>query len=134
MIKSIIDKYRSKEKDLNCAEIMLLSANEAYDIKLEKETVKAIAAFGGGMGVEGVCGAISGSLAALSSMFVNERAHESTKIKDISKEFFKIFQKKLGTNNCKELKSKYRTAEFGCRDMLYAAGETLEEIVNKERK
>lgn len=134
MIKDIIDKYRSKERDLNCAEIMLLSANEAYNLKLQNETVKAVAAFGGGMGVEGVCGAISSSLAVLGIMFVNERAHESTKIKDISKGFFDLFQKKLGTNNCKELKSRYRNEEFGCRDILYAAGGALEEIINNERK
>lgn len=134
MIKDIIDKYRSKERDLNCAEIMLLSANEAYNLKLQNETVKAMAAFGGGMGVEGVCGAISSSIAVLGIMFVNERAHESTKIKDISKEFFDLFQKKLGTNNCKELKSRYRNEEFGCRDILYAAGGALEEIINNERK
>lgn len=134
MIKDIIDKYRSREMDLSCSEIMLLSANEAYNLNLQKETVKAMAAFGGGMGVEGVCGAISGSLAALGVMFVNERAHESSKIKSISKEFFDLFQKKLGTNNCKELKSRYRNEEFGCRDILYAAGGALEEIINNERK
>lgn len=95
-IKLLIEKakkYYDKTYNFNCAETMLYAANKEYNMNLTKETFKTMAAFGGGMGVESVCGAITGSLAALSILSTIEKGHESDRIKNLSKEFFLRFLK-----------------------------------------
>lgn len=133
MLLDKVKKYYGKEYDLNCAETMIYAANEEYSLNLDKNTLKTMSAFGGGMAVESVCGAITGALAVIGIMFTKERSHESTKIKELSKEFFNRFQGKLGTVNCGELKAKYRNDEDRCSKMMYAAAEILEAIILENR-
>lgn len=134
MLIDKIKKYYSEEYDLNCAETIIYAANEEYKLNLDKITLKTMAAFGGGMGVESVCGAITGSLAVLGIAFTKERAHESEKIKELSQEFFKKFEDKLGTKGCKDLKEKYRNDEIRCGIIIDTAAEILDEIVRREKK
>jgi C_GCAxxG_C_C family probable redox protein len=134
MLLENVRKYYGKEYDLNCAETMLYAANDEYDLKLDKNALKTMSAFGGGMAIESVCGAVTGSLAALGIIFTKERAHESDKIKELSKEFFKAFEDKLQTSNCKELKDRYRNDEVRCSSILYAAAEALDKIVTREKE
>lgn len=133
MLLDNVKKYYSKEYDFNCAETMLYAANEEYNLNLDKNALKTMAAFGGGMAIESICGAVTGSLAVLGIMFTKERSHESEKMKQLSQEFFKGFEDKLNTSNCKELKEKYRNDEIRCSSILYAAAEVLEDIVARER-
>jgi len=133
MLLDNVKKYYDKEYDFNCAETILYAANEEYGLNLDKNTLKTMAAFGGGMAIESICGAVTGSLAVLGIMFTKERAHESEKVKQLSQEFFQRFEDKLTTSNCKELKEKYRNDEIRCSSILYAAAEVLERIVLRER-
>lgn len=126
-------KYYGKTYDLNCAETILYAANEEYNMNLSKETFKTMAAFGGGMAIESVCGVITGSLAVLSILFTKDRGHESDKVKNVTKEFFEKFNDKLGTDNCAELKLKYRNDEVRCELMIETAAIILDEIVQKEK-
>lgn len=126
-------KYYDKSYNFNCAETMLYAANEEYNMNLSKETLKTMAAFGGGMGIESVCGAITGSLAALSILFTIEKGHESDRIKNLSKEFFQKFTNTLGTDNCAKLKEKYKNDEIRCTIMIETAAKVLDEIVIREQ-
>lgn len=130
MLRDKLQKYR--QQDYNCAETMFYAANEEYDMDLDKQTLKTMAGFGGGMGVESVCGAITGSLATLSVMFTVQRGHESDRLKDLSIEFFEKFKAKLGTDNCTKLKKSYKTDQDGCSLMLKTAADILDEIVKRE--
>lgn len=134
MLLEKVRKYYGKEYDLNCAETMLYAANEEYNMNLTKETFKTMAAFGGGMAIESVCGVITGSLAVLSILFTKDRGHESDKVKNISKEFFKQFNEALKTDNCAELKKLYRNDETRCSLMVKVAAEILDKIVHGEEK
>lgn len=131
MLKEAIKKYYDVQRDLNCAEAMLYAANEAYDMRLQKETLRAVAGFGGGMGVEDVCGAITGGIAVLSMIFVKDRAHESTLIKELTAIFIQRVQERLGTTNCKLLKERYRQDESRCAPIVEVAAEVLEEIIDE---
>jgi C_GCAxxG_C_C family probable redox protein len=133
MLLDNVKKYYDKKYDFNCAETMLYAANEEYALKLDKKALKTMAAFGGGMAIESVCGAVTGSLAVLGIMFTKERAHESDKIKQLSQEFFQRFEDKLSISNCRELKEKYRNDEIRCSSILYAAAEVLDDIVVREK-
>lgn len=130
MLRDKLKKYR--DQDYNCAETMLYAANEEYNMGLTKQTLKTMAGFGGGMGVESVCGAITGCLAVLSVMFTVQRGHESDRLKNLSIEFFEKFKAKLGTDNCTELKKLYKTEQDGCDLMLKTAADILDEIVKRE--
>ncbi|QCX34750.1 hypothetical protein FDN13_14150 [Caloramator sp. E03] len=132
MLKETAFKYYSKDYDLNCAETILYAAKEEYKLNLDKNTLKTMAAFGGGMAVEGVCGAISGAIATLGILFTKDRAHESDRIKLLTKEFIEKFIERLGTENCKILKDKYRNDDIRCEKMIITSAEILDEIVKRE--
>ncbi|NMM65442.1 hypothetical protein HBE96_22965 [Clostridium sp. P21] len=134
MLKNTARKYYSEKYNLNCAETIIYAANEEYHMKLDKKTLKTMAAFGGGMGIESICGVITGSLAVLGILFTKKSAHESDKIKELSQEFFQKFEDKLGTNECESLKERYRNDEIRCSIMVDTAADILEQIVKREKR
>ena len=132
MLKNIAEKYYSPEYDLNCAETLLYAANEAYNLNLPKDALKTMAGFGGGMVIEDVCGALTGAIAALGVLYVEDKAHESEILKTLVPDLIQKFEEKLGTKNCKLLKDKYREDEpIKCKKIVLIAALALEEVVNK---
>lgn len=129
-----INKYYTKEYDFNCSEVMIYASNDEYNMNLKSDTFKAMSAFGGGMGIESVCGAITGSLAVIGILFTKEKAHEGDRVKKLCQEFFQNFETKLSTNNCGLLKAKYKNDDIGCRVMIETSAEILDEIVKREQK
>ncbi|AYE34654.1 C-GCAxxG-C-C family (seleno)protein [Clostridium septicum] len=131
----LVEKTRElydKKYDLNCAECILKAANECYDLNLSNQTIKAMAAFGGGMAIESVCGGATGAIAAIGIMFTEERGHKSPHVKIMTSEFMNMFKDNLGTLNCDELKLKYRENEDDrCLYMMLVAAKTLEQVVEK---
>ena len=134
MLINKVNKYYTSEYDLNCSEVMIYAASDEYNMNLKSETFKTMASFGGGMGIESTCGAITGSLAVIGILFTNKRAHKGGRVKTLCQEFFKKFKEKLGTDNCTMLKAKYKNQEVGCRLMIETATEILDEIVIRELK
>ena len=90
-----------------------------------------MAAFGGGMGVGSVCGALTGALAVLGVMFVEDKAHESSETKEMASEFFNRFVEKLTTENCTKLKEMYRDDLTKCDLVVRYSNEILEDMINK---
>lgn len=125
-------KYYDKSFDLNCAECILYSANEEYNLGLCKDDFKLAGGFGGGIAVEDACGALTGAVMVLGRLFVNERAHESERIKILTREYIEKFRERLKTYNCRELKALYRDDDKRCIDIITASAEILDEIVRRE--
>ncbi|MBG0765204.1 MAG: C-GCAxxG-C-C family protein, partial [Tissierellales bacterium] len=134
MLTDKVMKYYSEENDLNCAESMLYGANEEYDLNLSEDALKTMSAFGGGMAVESVCGALTGAVAALGVMFTGDKSIDKDRRKEIIADFYREFEKKLGTDNCELLKEKYRDEVDGCLKVVELSAEVLEEIVSKYDK
>lgn len=134
MLMDKINKYYTAKYDLSCSEVMMYAASDEYNINLQSETFKTMSSFGGGMGIESVCGAITGSLAVIGILFTKERAHEGDRVKKLCQEFFQKFETKLSTNNCGVLKAKYKKEDTGCRVMIETAANILDEIVIRELK
>lgn len=135
MLVKNIEKYYSKEYDLNCAEAVLYAANETYDLGLDAKALKLAAGFGGGMNINGPCGALTGAVMALGALYIKERAHEGDKIKNLEKELFERYEEKMGDILCHPLKEMHRTEEKRCLEVIKAAGEILQDIVeNNERQ
>ena len=126
-------KYYNKEYNFNCAETIMYAANDAYSLNLDKNTLRTMSAFGGGMCIGDTCGAITGALAVLAIIFTKQKSHESDKIKKLTVEFFNKFTDVLGMKNCIELKNEYFNNEERCSKMLYTSAEILEQLI-KENK
>jgi len=133
MLKDLLMKGYGKEQKYNCAEKILYGANEVYNLGLGKETMKLAAGFGGGMGIESTCGAITASIMVLSKLFVENTAHES-EIKEISREFLKRYKDEMNSIECALLKKNYRTEEKGCDDVIIKAAEILDEVIAERMK
>ena len=83
------------------------------------------------MGIESVCGALTGAVMALSSKYVENIAHEDEKIKELTEKLFQQYEKEMGSTNCKELKAKYRKENIGCKNVILAAAKVLDNIVEE---
>lgn len=134
MLVETMKKYYDKKYDLNCAECILTATNEEYDLDVPKKAIKSMAAFGGGMGIGSVCGAITGSIAALGIMFAEDRGHASPQVKEMTVELISNFNEKLGSMDCIQLKEMYyENQEYRCIKMMEIAAISLEEIINKNK-
>jgi Xaa-Pro dipeptidase len=134
MLTDKVMKYYLEDNDLNCAETMIYGANEEYDLNMSEDALKTMSAFGGGMAVESVCGALTGAVAALGVMFTGDKSIDKDRRKEIIADFYREFEKKLGTDNCELLKEKYRDEVDGCLKVVELSAEVLEEIVSKYDK
>ncbi len=132
MLKELIASGFGEDLDLNCAEKILYGANDVYHLGLSPKSLKVAAGFGGGMGIESVCGALTASVMVLSSLFVEKNAHESTRIKDLSRELFSAYAEEMQEIDCAPLKKMYRTEEKKCFDVILKAAEVLDRIVERE--
>ena len=70
------------DKDYNCAEAVLLWADERYGLGVAPEDVKLVSGFGGGLGCGENCGALLGAMAALSKAQVRDRGHATPGFKE----------------------------------------------------
>lgn len=120
--------------DLNCAETMLYSANEYFELGLSDEALKASAPFGGGMGREKACGAATGALMALGCLFATERSHRDPRIGDIRDEFLRRFQATFGSLDCRDIKHSHRSEGRGCKPVVELAATVLESVISEYRR
>ncbi len=130
MLKEKAAVYYTPLYDYNCAEAMIYAANDVYELNLSKDTLKVMAGFGGGMAVESTCGALAGGIAVLGILFVKEKAHESDQMKNLVTEFMNLFETRMGTIYCGELKDRYREEPpQKCRCVVEVAADILEKIL-----
>ena len=132
MLSELIKEGFGEKEDLNCAEKILQGANTAYSLGLDDDALKLAAGFGGGMAIEDKCGALTASIMVLGRLVVKERAHESTRIKELTKELFEEYRKEMDSIDCAPLKEKHRTEELKCRNVIVKAAEVLDRIVERE--
>jgi C_GCAxxG_C_C family probable redox protein len=118
-------------EDMNCAESLIYAANDEYHLGLDETGLKTMAGFGGGMGVETTCGALSGAIAAISVRFTKTKAHDNPEVREICKAFLENFLDKRGSIICGPLKEMYRNESFRCMPVVEMAAEELEKIMKE---
>lgn len=121
-------KYYYGELDKNCAEALLLAANEVYGLDISETDINLFAGFGGGMGCQSTCGALSGVMGILSKLYGDKPKDE---FRAICGEFVSKFQSRLGSISCDELSAKYKTEADRCIKAVVMTAEVLEEYINK---
>jgi C_GCAxxG_C_C family probable redox protein len=134
MLAELIRTGYGIDEDLNCAETILYGANIVYQLGLDGGDLKVAAGFGGGMAIESVCGALTGAIMVLGRLFVEERAHESSRIKDLTQELFDSYTEEMGSIYCAPLKEAHRTETLKCRIVILKAAEILDGIIEGEIK
>jgi C_GCAxxG_C_C family probable redox protein len=132
MLKETAKKYWTEDYDLNCAECIIYAANEKYNLNLSQQTLKVMAGFGGGMATGDVCGVVTGSIGVIGIMFTEVSGHKSPIIKEMTREFIRRFNEKLGYIKCVDLKKEYIN-EKKCKLMIETGAEILDDIILKEK-
>jgi C_GCAxxG_C_C family probable redox protein len=120
------------KNDLNCAETILYGSNERYDLGLDHRALKLAAGFGGGMGVETTCGALTGAVMVLGRIFAKEKGHDTPRLKELCAVFLEEYRRQMGSIDCKVLKDRYWTKKRECHGIILKAAEILEQTIAGE--
>lgn len=119
------------EGDYNCAESILLAANEEYDLNIPKDSYKLLSPFGGGMGCGKACGAVCGALAVLGYMNVDGRAHATEGFKDLCANFVAKVEQECKCIDCSVIKPQFFVEGQRCLGAVIRIGELLEEYIKE---
>ncbi len=119
------------EENLNCSETILFAADRVYGLNLSKDAKKLSAGFGGGMGVEKCCGAITGGVMAVSALFVKGSAKADESFKEINREIFEAVERELGCTDCAGLKARHRDEVEGCKPIISRIGGIVEAVIDR---
>ena len=131
MLREIANDFYMNQ-NYNCGECILQAANKAYDLGLNERALKLASGFGAGMGCGNTCGTLSAAMSVLSLLFCEGKAHETEGFGDLCAEYVASFQKALGSDNCEELKARYRYPEGDDRRCLITvekAADVLEAFI-----
>ena len=125
MIRDFVETYYL-EGDYNCAETLLLAANDAYALGLPEGAHRLVSDFGAGMGCERACGAVCGALAALGCLRANGRAHATEGFKELSAGFVNKVEAECGSIECSALMERYRKEDTRCLDTVLRIADALD--------
>ena len=133
MLRDVAAKYYF-DGDHNCAESVLLAANEVYGFGLDEKTCfRMVSAFGGGLGCGLLCGAAAGAMAALGQAAVETRAHATPGFKELCAQTAKELEEALGDMNCSVLRPKFFTKENRCYETVCRAADMIEKRIDALR-
>lgn len=133
MLADVAENY-FLQGDFNCAESVLLAANDVYELGLDKDSChRLVSAFGGGMGCGLLCGAIAGAMAALGQAAVTERAHVTEGFKELCADTAAKMEEALGSVNCSVIKPELFVEGRRCAETVRRAADVLEKQMAKLR-
>lgn len=128
--------YSVEERKLyhmNCAEILLLAANEKYNLNLDERFIKAVCPYGGGLYTENTCGSLLGAIASIGVMYTEDKPSENLKMKDLTKKFVQEFYEEFGSLDCKYIKEHHRSETEGCNPVKIRTAQVFERVVNGDK-
>lgn len=132
MLKDLAAQYY--KQGYNCAESITRAGNEYYNLGLDEKAFRMTGAFGGGLQVGDICGALSGSACVISSKYIETKAHECADLRPIMLKLVRAFQTKFSSRLCAQIKAKFYSKEVACLNTVTTAAEVLEETINEYEK
>lgn len=120
--------------DYNCSEAFLLALNDKYLLNIPMESIKLLSGCGLGMGCMKTCGVLPSGLAALGAILVEQRAHATENFSAVCAGLVNEFISKLGSDQCTELREKYRQDDVRCLKTIELAAEAFEEYLDSIKK
>ncbi len=107
--------------------------NASEKLELSESNYKAMGAFGGGVSCEHLCGAISGGVAAISTL-INKGDEESLNLaKEKTVVYFNGMKEAFGSVLCADIMPVWRKEDTRCFAVVHKASQLLDEILNKEK-
>lgn len=134
MLIKAAEKYYF-DMDYNCAESVLMAANEAYGLGLGADAHHLLSGFGGGIGCGSVCGALAGAVAVLGCVLVEDHAHATEGFRERCAAFAAAFEQELGSQMCSAVKPVHAdpTGKRRCFAPVEAACRLLERELGAPR-
>ena len=135
-----LEKYLTMPNaHINCAECTSMALTDALGVGNGMEDARYMAAFGGGMGCGGVCGALVGAESALGRYMVSRLPEGSVPIGDscpelreLSAEYHDRFCQEFGSEFCRDLKTGWAEEHPDkCRDLMRCACDLMEELLRE---
>ncbi len=135
IIQRMIDEENSHGAELklyhyNCAELIVIAANEKYDLKLGDRAGNLVAGFGGGMFSGLACGALTGAIVVLSKMYKAERPTDDKQLKAKVRLMISMFRERFEDTECSVLKDRSNQVCDNCVDIKFETARILEEVIN----
>lgn len=129
MLRDHIDKYYF-DGNYNCAESVLLAANDYYDLGLDEKAIKVVSGYGAGMQTGNVCGTLLSGISILSLKYVETKAHESEDIKPAVTLLMERFKAEIGESIlCDDIKPCYFVEGQRCRETVVKACDVIEKVL-----
>ncbi len=124
LAERVMEYYAEREK--NCAEAMLLAANDQYDLHLTQDDVVLLSGFGGGMGCGRLCGSLASAIAVLGKLYASRED-----FRELCARFVAFFEEKLDcqSTDCQLIAAKYKNEKTRCLSAVLLSAETLESFI-----
>lgn len=129
MLKDVAIAYY--QQGYNCAESILRAGNDYYGLELHDKDMVMAAAFGGGLQIGDVCGALSGAACVVSSKYVEKKAHECKDLRKLTQMLVLAFQKRMGSRLCAQIKPVFHSKEIKCQNTVAEGAEVLEQVIRE---
>jgi C_GCAxxG_C_C family probable redox protein len=131
-LSELVNSGYMQKKDLNCAETILYGADEVYNLGLDPRALKLAAGFGSGMGAKATCGALTGAIMVLGSIFAKQKGHDTPRLKELCAEFLEEYRREMGSIDCEVLKDRYWTEDRECHSVVLKSAQILEKLIAEE--
>lgn len=132
MLKDIAISYY--QQGYNCAESILRAGNDVYQLGLHDKDMIMVAAFGGGLQIGDLCGALSSAACVISSRYVETKAHDYKELQAITQQLVLAFQKQMGARQCAQIKPNFFTPQLRCQNTVANAADILQEVIFRWEK
>lgn len=127
------EHYRNQETlSYNCAECVLLGANDCLHLQIDTNTLKALGAYGGGAGCGSMCGALASAISVLGIVYTKEgkATRFSPKTHEKTTELVTWFKETYGSELCAYIKEENEKKGVTCSPLIFETAQKLEALID----
>lgn len=117
------------DENYNCSEAIIRGANDFYELGLTEREFKLLAPFGAGCCSGSLCGAVAGGVATIGMLRTEEKWRGSASAA-VTKKFVELCRERMGSEICKEIKSRNHTEALRCAKVVETVAEILGELLD----
>ena len=130
-LEDLVRKYYEADR-YNCSETLIHAGNECYGLGLREEDMRMLAGFGSGMYSGSTCGTLIGSVAVISKLIVETKAHDHLdQLRPAVSACCRNFKTVLGATDCAHIRPVYHTKETRCLNTCLLAAGVLEKTLEE---
>lgn len=121
--------YHYQTMNYNCAETLLAACNDTFELGLDPSSFVLLSGFGGGLFTGNTCGALCGCTAALATMLVKTKAHETPDLPTAQRILVRNFRNALQEVHCSQIKPLYHSKEKRCLNTCLKAAQAMNQTL-----